>query len=295
MNHREFDLHPIRLNECFAHWLSTEFDLMFEKEQEERWGNLGYYWIGRKREFHDSMTMKLEDLAMNMEYHANPLRQRSFNEKNIWRNIYNGRDLEQPREYLSYSSQPWVKTICELGFAGGHSTVVYRTANLSAQVYSFDDFGKLELSQTAHELIKEQWGGFINLTKGDSKKTITKFATEHPEVYCDVISIDGAHHADFPDLDMQAFKHLASYPNIVLIDDYHEKDWPAVVKGVRNRVEEGSMKLRHVSASSIIFRNKQKQWAIAEFTMMTLIIATLNESRLPALFRTLLMLLGSTR
>ena len=48
-NLREFDLHPIRLSGRFAHWLATEFDLLYEKEQDERWGNLGYYWIGRKR------------------------------------------------------------------------------------------------------------------------------------------------------------------------------------------------------------------------------------------------------
>lgn len=32
-NRREFDLHPIRLNERFAHWMATEFDLLYEKEQ----------------------------------------------------------------------------------------------------------------------------------------------------------------------------------------------------------------------------------------------------------------------
>mmetsp|Transcript_30772 Transcript_30772/g.58408 ORF Transcript_30772/g.58408 Transcript_30772/m.58408 type:complete len:442 (-) Transcript_30772:3363-4688(-) len=32
-NKREFDLHPIRLNERFAHWMATEFDLLYEKEQ----------------------------------------------------------------------------------------------------------------------------------------------------------------------------------------------------------------------------------------------------------------------
>ncbi len=47
-NEREFDLHPVRLNERVAHWMATEFDLLYEKEQTEEWGNLGYYWIGRK-------------------------------------------------------------------------------------------------------------------------------------------------------------------------------------------------------------------------------------------------------
>lgn len=67
---------------------------------------------------------------------------------------------------------------------------------------------------------------------------------------------------------------MANYPNIVLIDDYHEVDWPAVVKGVNNRINEGSMMLRHTTASSIIFRNKQKQWSIAEYTMLTVVVTT---------------------
>lgn len=274
-NKREFDLHPIRLNDKFAHWMSTEFDLLYEREQKEVWGNIGYYWIGRKRE--NSMASSMNKLAANMKAHADFLKARNFDENNIWGNIYNGQDLEQPREYMSYASLPWVKTICELGFAGGHSTVTYLTANPSAKIYSFDDMARKDLGTTAYNRLKESID--ITLTVGDSTQAIPKFTRANPNVYCDIISVDGAHHAHFPDHDLNNFKYMANYPNVVLIDDFHRKDWPAVTTGVDNRVKEGSLKIRHVAASTIIFRQKQKQWAIGEYTLLTVIIASIDPAR----------------
>lgn len=279
-NRREFDLNPIRLNQRFAHWMSTEFDLLYEKEQDERWGNLGYYWIGRKRAV--PMAHYMETLRDRMDAHAKRLSENGWDENSVWGNIYNGRDLEQSREYIAYARGANVKTICEIGFAGGHSTVAYMTANENATIYSFDDFGKEKLTQLAYDLLKKEKDNLF-LQRGDSTNELPKFSAAHPDVVCDVISVDGAHHAHFPDVDLNNFKFLANYPNVVLIDDYHKTDWPAVYTGVSNRVMEGSMKVRHVTASSIIFRNKQKQWAIGEYTLLTVVCATMQLDRLPGL------------
>ncbi len=287
-NKREFDLHPIRLNEKFAHWFATEFDLIYEKEQMERWGNLGYYWIGRKRPSTTTMSTQLTHLSAALEQHTKVLQTNGFDESNIWGNIYNGKDLEQSREYMSYASLPWVKTICEVGFAGGHSTLSYRLGNPNATIYSFDDYGKEALTTLAYKTLQSQsesqdGTGSITLTRGDSTLEVPKFTASHPDVYCDIISVDGAHHEKFPDEDMRNLKYMANYPNIVLIDDYHEVDWPAVLNGVNNRINEGSMMLRHTTASSIIFRNKQKQWSIAEYTMLTVVVTTHQLERLETL------------
>jgi precorrin-6B methylase 2 len=112
--------------------------------------------------------------------------------------------MDQPREYLSYASLPWVKTVCEVGFAGGHSTVVYMTANPNVTIYSFDNFHKRGLTSTAYEMLRGN--GHITLIEGDSTKTVPAFMEDHPDVYCDIISIDGAHHAKFPDTDLRNFK-----------------------------------------------------------------------------------------
>lgn len=260
--------------------MATEFDLLYEKEQTERWGNIGYYWIGRKHAV--PMSHYVSQLRTKMDDHASQLSKTGWDEHKVWGNIYNGRDLEQSREYMAYTRPSRVKTICEVGFAGGHSTVAYMTANPDATIYSFDDFGKRELTQLAYDTLKKTKSN-LYLQEGDSTVELPKFSAAHPNVYCDVISVDGAHHAHFPDVDLSNFKYLANYPNVVLIDDYHSKDWPAVYKGVANRMKEGSMKLRHVSASSIIFREKQKQWAIGEYTLLTVVVATMQLERLEGL------------
>lgn len=158
------------------------------------------------------------------------------------------------------------------------------TANANITVYSFDSYGKNELTKFSYEIVKTT--GNVTLSKGDSTEQISAFSASHPRVYCDIISIDGAHHAHFPQTDLMNFKYLANYPNIVLIDDYHEKDWPAVYNGVAHHIQEDSLKLRHVGKSSIIFRDKQKQqWAIAEYELLTIICATKSKDRLPSLLK----------
>ena len=143
---------------------------------------------------------------------------------------------------------------------------------------SFDDFGKEGLTQLGYDLIKQEKPN-LYLQRGDSTKTLVQFMAEHPDVKCDVISVDGAHSKHFPDKDLNNFKYLANYPNVVLIDDYHKKDWPAVYRAVEKRSNEGSLKVRHVSASSITFRKKEKQWAIGEYTLLTLVILYFSCSR----------------
>lgn len=151
---------------------------------------------------------------------------------------------------------------------------------------SFDDFGKPELTSLAYSLIAKETPN-VHLQKGDSTQTLIQFMAQNPHVRCDVMSIAGAQHDRFRDQDMEHFKYFANYPNLILIDDYHEQDWPAVVNAVKKHSSEGSMKVRHVAASSIIFRDKQKQWAIGEYTLLTLVILTQSLDRLQYLKATI--------
>ena len=120
--------------------------------------------------------------------YAEALRQRHYDETNIWGNIYNGQDLEQPREYMSYAGLPWVKTICELGFAGGHSTVVYRTANHQARIYSFDDFAKPDLAQTALKLVQDQFPSSTSTSPMDSDgRTVPRISGKCCNAYYEAV------------------------------------------------------------------------------------------------------------
>lgn len=268
-NRREFDLHPIRLSSRFGHWFATEFEILFEREQAERWGNLGHYWIGRK--VNKPMMSYQTKLLSDLQKHNEDLSQLGFNESNIWGNIFNAEDTEQGREYMSFVRQPWVKTVCEVGFAAGHSSIVYHSANPRVQIFSFDDFGKEMLTSEAIKLVQRKVK--VEITRGDSRKTLIDFKLQS-NVTCDIISIDGAHHADFPSKDMANFKYLSDYPNIVLIDDYHKSDWPAVHSAVETNVLDGSLNLLHSSMSNVFFRGKEKAWAVAQYDLITVICAS---------------------
>lgn len=231
------------------------------------------------RRLKQEVSMSL--LEQNLQDHHANMSYQNFVPENMWGNIYNGNDLEQSHEYLSYASLPWVNTICEVGFAGGHSTVVYLTANPTATIYSFDDYGKEKLTSFAYSQLKQR--GNVTLFRGNSVLTLPQFAASHPNVFCDVISVDGAHHGDFPERDMTNLKYISNYPNIILVDDYHKRDWPSVFYGMGKHVKDGAMKLHNVSTSSITFRGKEKQWAVAEYQLLTVVCATMQTERISGL------------
>lgn len=280
-NGREFDLHPIRLSSRFGHWFATEFEIFFEREQAERWGNMGHYWIGRKT----SRTMMSHQTQLHSELiqHNKKLSEIGFDEKNIWGNIFNAEDSEQSREYMSFVRQPWVKTVCEVGFAAGHSSLVFHSAKPNAQIFSFDDFGKERLTSEALKIVQRKIN--LRMTRGDSRKTLVDFRRVQSNVTCDIVSIDGAHHGDFPLQDINNFKYLVGYPNIVLIDDYHKIDWPAVHSAVDVHIRNGSLNLLHAGKSTVIFRGKEKSWAIAQYDLITVICATYTNERIANLHR----------
>ncbi|CAC5416561.1 EXTL3 [Mytilus coruscus] len=66
----------------------------------------------------------------------------------------------------------------------------------------------------------------ITHIKGNSTKTVPRF-----EGKCDIIHINGALHAHFPETDMKNMARVASDDNLLLVDDC-SKSWPAVLKGV---------------------------------------------------------------
>ena len=70
----------------------------------------------------------------------------------------------------------------------------------------------------------------IKLIKGDSTKTVLQNAQELSDK-CDLIHVDGAHHADYPKTDLINMAALAAKHNLLFIDDCTES-WPAVLLGV---------------------------------------------------------------
>eukprot|EP00698_Gefionella_okellyi_P015341 TRINITY_DN4329_c1_g2_i1.p1 TRINITY_DN4329_c1_g2~~TRINITY_DN4329_c1_g2_i1.p1 ORF type:complete len:564 (+),score=126.08 TRINITY_DN4329_c1_g2_i1:249-1694(+) len=112
-----------------------------------------------------------------------------------------------------------VKTVCEVGFNVGHSTVIWLENNPNVHVYSFD-FCSNPCSEDTIAFLQRKYNNRLTLMCGDSRVTIPQFAREHPDVKCDLIHVDGGHTGDVPLADLRNMRVLAnpSY-HVLAMDD----------------------------------------------------------------------------
>ncbi len=114
---------------------------------------------------------------------------------------------------------PFVRTVCETGFNAGHSTFTWLKANPNTHVYSFD-IGRHSYGQRMAKYIHEVFPGRFNITWGNSIKTLPAFRKAHPEILCDLISIDGGHTYNVCKSDFENFKKMSRPKSIIVLDNY---------------------------------------------------------------------------
>ncbi|CAC5416571.1 EXT2 [Mytilus coruscus] len=188
-------------------------------------------------------------------------------ERTIYGNIYSGKEKVQIESYIStiqnFTKKNPVKTICEIGFAGGHSATLFLFLTDSASYTGFDMWNQPVYENTAIEWVRKQFNNRrITLIKGDSTKTVPQF-----EGQCDIIHIDGAHHADFPETDMRNMARVASVNNLLLVDDC-SKSWPAVLKGVEYlKTNDLLNNIQMHVPEGWIYRGAQKGWCIGSYNV----------------------------
>lgn len=112
-----------------------------------------------------------------------------------------------------------IRTICEIGFNVGHSSVVWLENNRDAVLYSFDFCGNV-CTDAVVAFMRRRYGSRFVLTCGDSRETVPAFARAHPEVRCDIMHVDGGHEGDVPLADLRNMRPLA-HPamHTLLMDD----------------------------------------------------------------------------
>ena len=74
------------------------------------------------------------------------------------------------------------------------------------------------------KVLQKMFPGRLNITFGDSQKTLPKFREMHPNVKCDLAVIDGGHVGNVPMNDFQNFYEMVepSSNHLVILDD-----WPS--------------------------------------------------------------------
>ena len=126
----------------------------------------------------------------------------------------------QSRLYYWLSRRPWVKTICEIGFNAGHSTLQWLAASEDVIVYSFD-LGEHAYTRPMAAYFSQTFPDRFHLNIGDSLQTVPLFTRNHSDVKCDVLVVDGGHSYEIALGDLINMRALANRNHHVLIfDDY---------------------------------------------------------------------------
>ena len=123
-----------------------------------------------------------------------------------------------------------VRTVCETGFNGGHSTYMWLTSHPSSKVMSFD-LGDCPYAHKMAEYLASQFPNRLTVTFGDSTKTLPVFKERiklsEPDFRCDIIIIDGGHTYPVAKADMDNFRSLAVPGHtLVVLDDYPSSMFP---------------------------------------------------------------------
>jgi predicted O-methyltransferase YrrM len=131
----------------------------------------------------------------------------------------------------------------EIGVRRGRSLGVAATAFQDVNIYGFDlwvqNYAGMENpgpEYVTDELKKLNHKGNLTLISGDSKKTIPEFFKTNPELYFDVITVDGDHSKKGAYRDLINILPRLKVGGVLLLDDishpqhrYLEKLWDRVI------------------------------------------------------------------
>lgn len=107
-----------------------------------------------------------------------------------------------------------IKNVMEIGFNSGFSTLLMLISNTSIQISCFD-LGEHKYTIPCYEKLKETFGDRINITIGDSTKTLQNINENY-----DLIHIDGGHSTEVAESDIINSYRLSKQGTILIMDDY---------------------------------------------------------------------------
>lgn len=157
-------------------------------------------------------------------------------EGHIWNHV-NGKFLRSSQLCAYYrhimEHRHTISRICEIGFNGGHSSLMWAILfNGSIELLVFD-MCKDRRCDIGEEFIREIFPNIrLKVVRGDSRKTIPLYRHNNPNVKCDFISIDGGHLGKVPTTDLLNMQHLAADQNTVVMDDVNIKSNETYLKTV---------------------------------------------------------------
>jgi len=107
-----------------------------------------------------------------------------------------------------------IKDVMEIGFNSGFSTLLMLLTNPNMRISCFD-LGEHQYTIPCYENLKKTFGDRINITIGDSTKTLQNVNDNY-----DLIHIDGGHSTEVANSDIINSYRLSKRGTILIMDDY---------------------------------------------------------------------------
>ncbi|ESO00861.1 hypothetical protein HELRODRAFT_175356 [Helobdella robusta] len=115
------------------------------------------------------------------------------------------------------------KSVCETGFNYGHSSFNFITARPDSKILSFD-IGLHSHTLEIMAYFKKTYLGRFTGIIGDSRFTLPKFVTDHPDYKCNLFFLDGSNTYEVVLSDLKSFSKISDEENIIIFDGYPTKD-----------------------------------------------------------------------
>jgi len=108
-----------------------------------------------------------------------------------------------------------IKTVMEIGFNSGFSTLLMLLSNPTISISCFD-LGDHKYTIPCYQKLRETFGDRIHITIGDSTKTLQNVNDTY-----DLIHIDGGHSTEVASCDIINSYRLSKQGTILIMDDYN--------------------------------------------------------------------------
>jgi predicted O-methyltransferase YrrM len=148
-----------------------------------------------------------------------------------------------------------VTRIAEIGFNAGHSAEFFLENCPDTHLVSFD-INHHSYTAVGVEFFKAKYSERFEFIAGDSKVGVPNYAQSHPNIFFDLIFIDGGHSFDDCYQDIVNCRLIAHPQTVVWIDDYN---YEGVKRASDTALEKGLIKILDVKEIG------GRHWAVAQY------------------------------
>lgn len=139
-----------------------------------------------------------------------------------------------------------IKNVMEIGFNSGFSALLMLISNPNISIFCFD-LGEHKYTNPCYEKLKETFGSRINITYGDSTKTLENINDNY-----DLIHIDGGHSTEVAKCDIINSFRLSKKGTILIMDDY---DFPNLYNLWNTYISEYNLKELNINLYTSSFQD----------------------------------------